>query len=306
MSNRIEDILYHRYMNLFYRCYKPGAKGYANNGALGITLCDDWIGNEGYKNFKKWAMNNGFSSELRLHRYDNSLCYSPDNCFWGTSMKVTVGEKYGRLTVVKVIKPYYSKQGNLRDYYFDCVCECGKHTSATGGNIKGGKVKSCGCLRKEVLDKKTHGESKTPLYLHFVHMRQRCNVKNKDNPLYKSWAGRGIKVCDEWSSADCYPNFKEWALSHGYEDGLSLERIDVNGDYSPENCKWIYRGEQQYNKTCTIRIGDKSLAKLAREHGINPRLANARYKAGWDIRDILNVKPGGKRRYEKRQEVNAL
>lgn len=293
-------------MNIFYRCYKKDYDGYERYGALGATICDEWLGEDGCDRFIEWSMQNGFSRKYRLHRFDDKGSFSPSNCYWGTSLKVKVGEKYGRLTVLKPIKKYKNRQGILIDYYFDCLCDCGNHTIASGSNIKRGSVKSCGCLRKEVLNHKTHGESNTELYHHFIHMRQRCDERHKDNPLYKSWAGRGIKVCDEWNRPDAFLVFREWALANGYKEGLSLERIDVNGDYEPCNCTWIPRGEQQYNKTCTIRIGDKPLAKLAREHGIKPRLANARYKAGWDIRDILNVKPGGKRRYEKRQEVNAL
>lgn len=83
-----------------------------------------------------------------------------------------------------------------------------------------------------------------------------------------------------------------------------MERIDVDGDYCPENCTWIPRGEQQYNKTCTVWIGDKPLAKLARENGVKPGVALSRYKAGWDIDEILNRKPRKRTNGKKRKKIN--
>lgn len=297
-------LLYNRYMNLYYKCYRPNSEGYEEYGALGATICSEWLGDSGYKNFCIWSENNGFSEELRLYRYNKTLSYSPDNCYWGTALKVELGNKYGKLIVIKPIKEYRNKNGKLIDYYFECVCDCGNSLNALGSNIKSGKIKSCGCYRRELLIHSSHGETGTHLYWEFIHMRQRCSEKHKNSLYYKQYSGRGIKVCEEWNDKNAYPIFRDWALKNGYKDGLSLERIDVNGDYCPDNCTWIPRGEQQYNKTNTIWIGDKSLAKLARENNINPKLAYSRFKAGWDIRDILHTKPGGKRKYEKRSETH--
>ena len=304
MSEKKDRCLYGRYMRLYYRCYRPGAEGYEKYGALGITMCDEWLGDDGCNNFCEWAKNNGFSKELRLHRYNEEIGFSPNNCYWGTTMKIKPGNKYGRLTVIKPIREYKNKKGNLIDYYFECLCDCGNSVEALGSNVKRGNIKSCGCYQKEILHHPTHNETHTQLYRHFISMRQRCNPKNKDKKLYKSWAGRGIKVCKEWDDKNAYPIFRDWALKNGYKDGLSLERIDVDGDYCPENCTWIPRGEQQYNKTCTVWIGDKPLAKLARENGVKPGVALSRYKAGWDIDEILNRKPRKRTNGKKRKKIN--
>lgn len=211
MSEKKDRCLYGRYMRLYYRCYRPGAEGYEKYGALGITMCDEWLGDDGCNNFCEWAKNNGFSKELRLHRYNEEIGFSPNNCYWGTTMKIKPGNKYGRLTVIKPIREYKNKKGNLIDYYFECLCDCGNSVEALGSNVKRGNIKSCGCYQKEILHHPTHNETHTQLYRHFISMRQRCNPKNKDKKLYKSWAGRGIKVCKEWDDKNAYPIFRDWA-----------------------------------------------------------------------------------------------
>lgn len=216
-----------------------------------------------------------------------------------------IGQRYGRLTVVSLNGSRKNTSGKSYNYW-ECKCDCGNTVFHTTGNLTSGKIKSCGCYRKEILRHPTHGETGTYLYWEFIHMRQRCSDKNKDKKFYKHYAGRGIRVCKEWDSPNAYPIFRDWALSNGYKEGLSIERIDVNGDYCPENCTWIDMKEQQYNKTCTVLVNGKSLAKMAREYGIEPRLALGRYKAGWDLRDILHTKPGEKRKYGKRTEVNTV
>ena len=216
-----------------------------------------------------------------------------------------IGQRFGRLTVVALNGSREDLRGRKRRFW-ECRCDCGNTVYHSTANLNSGNIKSCGCYRKEILNRTTHGETGTYLYWEFIRMRQRCNAKNKDTEYYKHYSGRGIKVCKEWDAPNAYPVFRDWALKNGYKEGLTLERVDVNGDYCPENCTWIELGEQQYNKTTTILIDGRPLAKLARENGIAPRLAWARYKAGWDIRDILFTKPGEKRKYEKRAQVNKV
>lgn len=96
----------------------------------------------------------------------------------------------------------------------------------------------------------THGESKTRLYKAWKSMKNRCLSKN--TPYFKWYGGRGIKVCDEWSNS--YETFREWALLNGYDENLELDRIDVHGDYTPNNCRWIPHHEQTFNRRDTLLI----------------------------------------------------
>lgn len=152
-------------------------------------------------------------------------------------MKSLIGQKFGRLTPVEYVP----------GSYYRCLCECGRQTTVKTYSLKRGLTRSCGCLRKEVMTKRAtkHNGAKDPLYHVLNVMHQRCeNPKSKD---FKWYGALGVKVCEEWALTN-YPAFKAWALEHGYRPGLTLDRIDPAGDYTPSNCCWITIQEQQRNK----------------------------------------------------------
>lgn len=172
-----------------------------------------------------------------------------------------VGNRYGRLTVLEIDK---KRGGGKQGYYYICKCDCGTVKSIRG-NVLGKTTKSCGCLAKELakktLKRYTSGESHSRLACIWYHMRSRCN--NPKDTNYKRYGARGIRVCQEWEKD--FLIFKKWALNSGYKSGLTIERIDFNGNYEPSNCKWATLSEQQRNKRTNIFIFHKGKYKCLME-----------------------------------------
>lgn len=163
-------------------------------------------------------------------------------------VKDLTGQKFGRLTVVKHIGFTEPNKYGSRHAIWKCKCDCGNYIDRTVDVIRRGKS-SCGCKQKENLknmsmNNVTHNMSKTRLYRIYKGMIARCYYKCSQR--YNVYGGRGIKVCDEWKNDRI--KFFEWALQNGYSDELTIERMDVNGNYCPDNCKWIPASEQYKNK----------------------------------------------------------
>lgn len=147
------------------------------------------------------------------------------------------GRQFGRLTVLKYL-------GGSK---WDCLCSCGAHKSAKTYSLNTGRVKSCGCLRKDVAAEKAtkHGGANDDLYHVLNMMHQRCeNPRCRD---FKWYGAEGKTVCPEWSLQN-YQAFRDWAIKNGYHKGLTIDRIDPEKGYSPDNCRWITIEAQQKNK----------------------------------------------------------
>lgn len=167
--------------------------------------------------------------------------------------KILQGMKFGRLTVIKLydtVTYHYKNSGTHKVQIWECLCECGNTVNVRDRHLLTGHTKSCGCFRKETTSKmtKTDGRTTDRLYRVWGGMLSRCYREYTNG--YKNYGGRGIKVCKEWHD---YPTFKQWAYSNGYDPNAkygdcTLDRIDVNGNYEPNNCRWVSMAEQRKNK----------------------------------------------------------
>ena len=209
-----------------------------------------------------------------------------------TTSKELIGKKFGRLTVLSVSKPYIWKD-KVVDYYLNCKCDCGKAVEVRRGSLmlKNG-TKSCGCIHTERLvnRKSIHNLSHTNLYHRYFQIKDRCyNPKCKS---YKNYGGRGIKMCDEWLNS--FKSFYEWAFKNGYKKELTIDRINVNGDYSPDNCRWATDKEQalntRRNRFYTYNGKTLSIIQWGYELGGGQNLVKDRIdKLGWDIEKALST-----------------
>ena len=169
-------------------------------------------------------------------------------------MKDYSGERFGRLTVLG-----FSRKEKGR-YFWTCKCDCGNIKEVSIRELLTGKTKSCGCFRREnPYRMKTNNLSGSRIHTIYHNMKSRC--LNPKNDRYKDYGGRGIKICDEWLGKYVgFNNFCKWAFENGYSESLTLDRIDNDGNYCPENCRWADAITQRRNsrRMKYITIGNKT------------------------------------------------
>lgn len=195
------------------------------------------------------------------------------------------GQRFGDLTVVKEANEIHGKYRT-----WECMCDCGNTKLVTSTNLIRGKTKSCGCLKK-VTDRNrflTHGKKDCRLYSIWCAMKTRCN--NQNSQYYYLYGGRGIKVCDRWLHS--FVNFYEDMLPT-YKDGLSIDRIDVNGSYCKENCRWATNEEQGNNKRTnrilTIDNNTGTMIQLSKIYNKNYGTVKSRLRYGWSVERALKT-----------------
>ena len=177
-----------------------------------------------------------------------------------------IGKRFGRLVVVEL--DHVNKYNST---WWRCLCDCGNETVVYRGGLTSGDVTSCGCYRREHIHEygRTHGLTRDPLYGVWSGMIQRCTNKNAQN--YGRYGGRGIDVCDEWRTD--FQQFYDWAVLSGYSEGLTIDRIDNELGYYPENCRWVTRQTQQNNTRnnhyVTFEGETHTIAEWSRLLGVN-------------------------------------
>lgn len=209
--------------------------------------------------------------------------------------KDITGIKFGRLTAIEV-----DSSKDSRKSYWVCKCDCGKTTTVRGDMLKSGNTSSCGCLKKEIdkinlIANHSHKMSGTRIYIEWAGLKSRClNVNNKSYPNY---GGRGIGVCKDWINS--FESFMDWALSNGYDSDLTIDRIDNNKGYYPENCRWVDVKTQCNNRRSNILVeyhGESiTLTQLSERTGLSFGMLWCRYKRG-DRGESLTREYGEKRK----------
>lgn len=198
------------------------------------------------------------------------------------------GTRFGRLVVTDC---WLKDFGTYRKKVCSVICDCGTSKIVSLNGLRRKSTRSCGCFQKEKASeaKKTHGESKSDLHRKWWKMKTRCSNPNTKD--WKNYGGRGIKVCKLWDAS--YEAFRDWCLANGYSKELELDRIKVNGNYSPSNCRFVTKLENANNTRATTYLtykGEtKSVPDWARSLNVNPGTLHNRRRLGWSDSEIIET-----------------
>lgn len=198
-------------------------------------------------------------------------------------------ERFGKLTVIKRVDNKVYKNGRSTPQWL-CQCNCGNKIIVAASNLRKGSTQSCGCLQKELLIKRnktvkytTHGQSRTRLYTIWCDMKQRC--LNKNQKAFKHYGERRISICDEWKNN--FNSFYDWAIRNGYTDNLTIDRIDVDGNYNPSNCRWTTMKQQRRNARSNVFVEINGVKKVLIDwceyYKIKYTTVLSRIYSGWEM-----------------------
>lgn len=199
-----------------------------------------------------------------------------------SNFKDLTNQKFGKLTTLYRLHNTHKKGG----VHWLCLCDCGNLAEVRGDKLRSGYTKSCGCSRVTTKHGKCH------IRLYNIYYGMKCRCYNKNYKYYEYYGGRGIKVCDEWLND--FQVFYDWAINNGYKENLTIDRINTNGNYEPDNCCWVDRKQQTRNRRNTKRIeyhGEiKPLAEWCELLGFEYSTIYDRiYKLNWPIEKALEL-----------------
>lgn len=216
--------------------------------------------------------------KLRFGVTKSCGCYKSE-CTRKRNIKDLTGQRFGKLVVLEK-----SHIENHRVYWL-CQCDCGNTTIVSSLDLTNGNTKSCKCKRNTL-----NGESRSNLYHRWMQMHMRCR---ENDPSHKHYYDRGIHVCNEWNGHDGFLNFKKWALSNGYKKELTIDRIDNDKGYSPDNCRWVSMYTQNNNRTdnhyVVIDGEKKTLSQWSEEFGLSYSAVKGRVHQGYDDYTALGL-----------------
>ena len=198
------------------------------------------------------------------------------------------GKRFGRLTVIN----YNQLRANNGEYMWHCKCDCGNECDVRGSNLRNGNTLSCGCFQTDRVSQTNskHKQSNNRIYYEWNNMKNRCY--NPNYAEYKNYGGRGISVCEEWLKS--FANFYDWAINNGYSDNLTIDRINVNGNYCPDNCRWVTIEAQCNNKRnnrfITYKGKTQTVSQWSKEIGMSEKLLLWRLNH-WENLDTVFNKP---------------
>ena len=194
-----------------------------------------------------------------------------------SKIKDIAGQKFNMLTAVKI-----AQRNPLK---WECKCDCGNTAYVSSRNLIHGKQKSCGCLSHRGNPK--HNQCYTRVYRIYAKIKRRCFIV--DDAAYSRYGGRGITMCDEWK--DSFEVFSKWAYANGYKDNLSIDRIDNNGNYCPENCRWVDDYCQSNNRRNNLKYTfdgkTQTLSQWCREKNMSYKVVWYRLSKGWKFEDAI-------------------
>ena len=201
------------------------------------------------------------------------------------------GQTFGNITVIKRDGSYTICNGKHTPKWL-CRCNfCGKLFHVNTYRIKALRLKSCGCQTTNLIREKSkfHGLGGTRLSYIWRDMRKRCY--NPKSESYKNYGGRGVRICDEWLDDAGFLNFYKWAMENGYNDNLTIDRINNNDHYKPDNCRWVTKSENTNNRRNHVFVEFNgeilNLTQLARKLNVNPRTISKQKTRGWSLEKIL-------------------
>lgn len=190
--------------------------------------------------------------------------------------------KYGKLSVLQEVGSRKTPAGNIVRVFM-CLCDCGKKVDIPLNSLRKGNTKSCGCGRF-----KKHGMAGKPSYIMWASLKSRC--QNKNNPKYKNYGARGVKLCKRWQE---FENFYS-DMGEKPSEKHSIDRIDNNGDYTPQNCRWSLPSQQTRNRRSNIVFNGECAIDASRRLGGHDDLVSKRIKMGWSKERAFTKLPRNK------------